>query len=81
MPESKEKKAGTVFIEITPDLSSLKRTLKNLLTAIEASEKGTDVIPDFSGSKPPTFGVLIGGKLFDVGDVDLIKGAIKNGQI
>lgn len=77
---SKEK-VGTLFVELGLDLSPFKRTLKNLLTAIEASEKGIDVSPDFIGKNPPTFGVAIGGKLFSSSDLDAIRGAIRSGEI
>jgi len=77
----KENKAGDIVVEMRMDHTRISRMLKNLLTALEASDKDLDVIHDFAGSKPPTFGVAIGGKLFDVKDVDTIKEAIKSGEI
>ncbi len=77
----KEVTAGTVFVEISPNLSCLKRTLKNLLTAIEAAEQGVDVTPDFCGKQPPTFGVAVNGKIFSENDIKSISEAIKKGDI
>ena len=71
-----ENNAGSVTVEVNPDLAPLKRTLRNLLAAVEASEKGVDVTPDFCGKQPPSYTVNVSGKLFDVKDVEALKAAI-----
>lgn len=72
-------KAGTLVIDASLDLSSLKRTLKNILAAVEASEAGLDLL--VKSEAKPTFGTVIDGKVFNVNDVETILSAIKRGEI
>lgn len=36
-------KSGSISLDVNLDLAPLKRTLKNLLAAVDASEKGIDL--------------------------------------
>lgn len=76
-----ENNVGTMSVEMTLDTTPLKRTLRNLLTAIEASENGVSVGADFCGRQPPTFGTVIDGKIFSAADIKAINEAIKSGKV